>query len=77
MGRHVGIGVEAQDGVGLPLGRRFVLDASYLRVETKGRRGRLAERPETLSPSQTVQTLNAGYYNLNANIFSLSLKANF
>jgi long-chain fatty acid transport protein len=64
-------------GLGIPLGGRFALDAAYLRVETKGRRGRLSERPEGLGVSQTVQTLNAGVFNLNANIFSLSLKANF
>jgi long-chain fatty acid transport protein len=64
-------------GLGLPLGGRFALDAAYLRVETKGRRGRLNERPDGLGASQTVQTLNNGFFNLNANVFSLSLKANF
>ncbi|GLC27154.1 OmpP1/FadL family transporter [Roseisolibacter agri] len=64
-------------GLGIPLGGSLTLDAAYLRVETEGRRGRTDERPESLTPSQTVQTLNSGWYALNANIFSVSLKARF
>ena len=58
-------------GLGIPLGRyvgerfaKYALDASYLRVETKGRRGR------------TVN-VNNGFYNLNANVFSASIRAAF
>jgi long-chain fatty acid transport protein len=61
-------------GLGLPLGGRFVVDASYLKVDTEGRRGRIAERT---SYSQTAEQLNSGFYRLRANIFSLSLKARF
>lgn len=61
-------------GVGLPLAGRYTLDASYLRVDTKGRRGRIVERTST---TQTAADLNSGVYSLNANIFSLSLKAQF
>lgn len=59
-------------GVTIPFGGRYALDASYLRVETKGRRGRIAERE---SRSQTAAELNSGWYELNANVFSVSLKA--
>jgi long-chain fatty acid transport protein len=61
-------------GVGIPLGRALTLDAAYLRVETEGRRGRVVERT---SRAQTAAQLNTGWYGLNANIFSLSLKAQF
>jgi long-chain fatty acid transport protein len=61
-------------GVGVPFGGRYVLDAAYLRVETEGRRGRIVERTST---TQTAAQLNGGFYRLNANIFSLSLRANF
>ncbi len=61
-------------GVGVPLGSRFALDAAYLRVETEGRRGRVRERT---SRSQTAEELNTGAYALNANVFSLGLKARF
>jgi long-chain fatty acid transport protein len=61
-------------GLGLPLGGRFAVDASYLTVQTQGRRGRIEERT---SRSQTAAQLNSGFYTLNANIFSLSLKATY
>jgi long-chain fatty acid transport protein len=59
-------------GAGLPLGPRWTIDAGYLHVDTKGRRGRIVERT---SESQTAEELNGGFYRLNANILSLSLKA--
>lgn len=61
-------------GAGIPLGRALALDASYLRVETEGRRGRIVERTQR---SQTAAQLNSGWYGLNANIFSASLKVQF
>ncbi|AHG89990.1 membrane protein involved in aromatic hydrocarbon degradation [Gemmatirosa kalamazoonensis] len=61
-------------GLGIPIGTTFALDASYLRVETQGRRGRVIERT---ADSQTAAQLNGGWYTLNANVFSLSLKAQF
>jgi long-chain fatty acid transport protein len=61
-------------GLGIPLGDAFAVDATYLRVETEGRRGRVVERT---NESQTAAQLNGGWYALNANIFSLSLKARF
>jgi len=65
-------------GLGVPLGDRFLLDAAYLRVETKGRRGRTVERSTLVNGDVTdANVLNSGFYTLNANIFSLSVRANF
>jgi long-chain fatty acid transport protein len=61
-------------GMSIPLAGRWTVDASYLRVETKGRRGRIQERT---SIDQTAQELNTGFYRLDANIFSLGLRARF
>lgn len=61
-------------GLSVPLMGRYALDASYLRVETKGRRGRIVERTDR---TQTAEQLNGGFYTLNANVFSLSLRASF
>jgi long-chain fatty acid transport protein len=60
-------------GAGIPLGARVALDAAYLRIETEGRRGRTGER----TAAQTAEQVNNGFYALNANVFSLSLKARF
>ena len=62
-------------GAGIPFGR-FGLDAAYAHIFTSGRRGRIDERA-TGSTSAQALALNSGFYTLNANIFSLSLKANF
>lgn len=61
-------------GLGIPMSPRFTLDAGYLHVDTSGRRGRLVERT---SESQTAAELNSGFYELNANIVSLSIRATF
>ena len=61
-------------GVTIPFWNRYAFEASYLRVETPGRRGRIVERE---SRSQTAEELNSGWYSLNANIISLSLKATY
>jgi long-chain fatty acid transport protein len=61
-------------GTSIPLASGFSLDASYLRVETEGRRGRIQERT---GEAQTAEQLNTGWYGLNANIFSLGLRARF
>jgi len=55
---------------------RFGLDAAYAHIFTSGRRGRIDERA-TGSTSAQALALNSGFYTLSANIFSLSLKANF
>lgn len=58
-------------GVGIPLGRMLALDAAYLHVFTQGRRGRIVERT---SESETAAELNSGFYDLAADVFSLSLR---
>ena len=61
-------------GVGIPLGGRWAFDASYLKVDTQGRRGRLVERP---SRTIAAEELNSGFYRLDANIWSFSFKATY
>ena len=61
-------------GFGVPFMDRYWLDAAYLRVDTEGRRGRVVERD---SRAQTADDLNGGFYQLKANIFSLSVRAQF
>jgi long-chain fatty acid transport protein len=63
-------------GVGYPFGGRYVLDATYARIFTPGRRGRLDERATGSTPQQAI-ALNNGSYSLSANILSLTLKASF
>lgn len=61
-------------GAGIPLGARSALDLGYMRVETPGRRGRIVERD---AGETDLSQLNGGWYELSANIFSISLKAAF
>ncbi len=61
-------------GVGVPMTDHVSLDATYLRVESKGRRGRIVERT---SRTQTAADLNSGFYTLDANIWSLSFNVHF
>ena len=61
-------------GVGIPIDPTYTLDAGYLRVDTSGRRGRVVERT---SLNETAAMLNSGFYQLHANVFSLSVRANF
>lgn len=63
-------------GGGLPIMGSLTLDAAYAHVFTGGRRGRIDERPTGSSTAQAL-ALSSGSFGLNANIFSLSLKANF
>jgi hypothetical protein len=56
------------------MGQRFALDLAYLKVDTDGRRGRIVERDD---PSQSAEELNTGFYRLDANIYSISLRARF
>ena len=55
-----------------PITKTFSVDGAYSLILTPGRRGRIDERT---SPSQTADQLNSGAYSLNANIFSISLRA--
>ena len=59
-------------GFGVPIGDRFTFDGSYLKVDTQGRRGRIVERPNR---TFDAASLNSGFYRLDANIYSISLKA--
>ncbi|MCU0647681.1 MAG: outer membrane protein transport protein [Gemmatimonadaceae bacterium] len=62
-------------GLGIPLsglGTRWRLDASYLFVDTDGRRGRVVER---MARTETADQLNGGVYTLRAHIASLTLRA--
>lgn len=63
-------------GGGLPIMGRLTLDAAYAHVFTGGRRGRIDERATGSSDAEAI-ALNSGFFSLNANIFSVSLKANF
>jgi long-chain fatty acid transport protein len=63
-------------GGGLPIMSGLTVDAAYMHVFTNGRRGRIDERPAGSTTAEAV-ALNSGFYSLNANIFSFSLKANF
>jgi long-chain fatty acid transport protein len=63
-------------GAGVPIRGSFALDAAYAHVFTSGSRGRIDERPTGSTQAQAL-ALNSGFYTLSANIFSLSLKANF
>ncbi len=64
----------ASFGAGIPIMHTWTLDATYSHVYTPGARGRIVERT---SLTQTAAQLNTGVYTLAANIFSLTLKANF
>jgi len=61
-------------GLGIPIIRQVSLDAAYLHVFTQGRRGRIVERT---SPAQTAAELNSGFYDLAADVLSLSLRLHF
>ena len=61
-------------GLTIPFAGKYGFDISYLKVLTPGRRGRIVERA-TLD--ETADVLNGGWYALNANIFSFSLRAQF
>jgi long-chain fatty acid transport protein len=63
-------------GAGFPVFGRFGLDAAYAHIFTSGRRGRIDERPASASSADAL-ALNSGFFSLDANVFSLSLKASF
>jgi long-chain fatty acid transport protein len=61
-------------GAGMPLTKRWTVDAAFAHVGVWGSRGRIGERADR---SLTAEQLNTGWYTLNANILSLSLKATY
>ena len=66
----------AMFGAGIPVMGRFTVDGAFAHVFTAGRRGRIDERPAGSTVAQAL-ALNSGWYSLSANVFSVSLKANF
>jgi long-chain fatty acid transport protein len=61
-------------GGSYPLTGNLTIEGAYLRVMAAGKRGRIHERT---ARSQTAAQLNSGVYDLSANVFSVSLKANY
>lgn len=61
-------------GGSYPFMGHFAIEAGYLKVFAPGRRGRIDERA---SRSVSATAINTGKYELNANVFSFSLKANY
>jgi long-chain fatty acid transport protein len=57
-----------------PFGKNWALEGAYLRVVAPGQRGRIIERS---ARTVTALQMNTGRYDLSANVFSFSLKANF
>ncbi len=64
----------ASIGAGIPLTHGVSLDAAYLHVFTDGRRGRIVERT---SAAETAAELDSGFYDLAADVVSLSLRLHF
>ena len=61
-------------GGSYPVTSNITLEGAYLKVFAGGKRGRIAERT---ARTQTASQLNSGVYELDANVFSFSLKATF
>lgn len=61
-------------GGSYPLMGNLTIEGAYLRVMAAGKRGRISERT---ARTQTAASLNSGVYDLSANVFSISLKANY
>ena len=66
----------AMIGGTLPLFSGLGLDAAYMRVMSSGSRGRLDERGATSTQAQAI-ALNAGVYDVSANVFTFSFKYSF
>lgn len=64
----------ASIGGSYPLTKNLTIEGAYLKVFAPGKRGRIVERT---SRNQTAADLNSGVYELNANVFSFSLKATY
>ncbi len=60
-------------GASVPFLTRYALDLGYVHVSTSGARGRISDR----TASQTAEQVNTGVYDLAANVFSFTLRANF
>ncbi|HJQ21160.1 MAG TPA: outer membrane protein transport protein [Gemmatimonadaceae bacterium] len=64
----------ASIGGAYPFMGHYAIEAAYLKVFAPGKRGRIDERT---ARTQTAAQLNSGVYELNANVFSISLKASY
>ncbi len=64
----------ASIGGAFPITSRITIEGAYLNVMAGGRRGRVVERPLR---TRAAGSLNTGVYELNAHVFSFSLKANY
>jgi long-chain fatty acid transport protein len=64
----------ASIGGSYPLTKNLAIEGAFLKVFAGGKRGRLVERTNR---SQTAAQLNTGVYELDANVFSFSLKATY
>lgn len=61
-------------GGSYPITSNLTIEGAFLRVFAPGKRGRIVERT---ARSQTATQLNTGVYDLTANVFSFSIKANY
>ena len=61
-------------GGSYPITSNLSIEGAFLRVFAGGKRGRVVERD---SRSQSASSLNSGVYDLTANVFSISVKANY
>jgi long-chain fatty acid transport protein len=64
----------ASIGGGYPITSNLTIEGAYLRVMAAGKRGRIQDRT---ARTQAAASLNSGVYDLSANVFSISLKANY
>src|SRR6185503_1388509 len=64
----------ASIGGSYPFMGHFAVEAAYLKVFAPGRRGRIDERANR---GITATAINSGKYELDANVFSFSIKANY
>ena len=67
----------ASIGAGIPLTHGVSLDAAYLHVFTEGRRGQIVEHSEGNLLMPDVPVPNSGFYDLAADVVSLSLRLHF
>lgn len=64
-------------GVGIPLMSNWAADLAYAHIFTAGARGRISERSNLVNTTATAAQLNTGRFDLSANVWSISLKANY
>ncbi|MGH7676894.1 MAG: OmpP1/FadL family transporter [Gemmatimonadaceae bacterium] len=64
----------ASIGGSYPFMGKYAIEAAYLRVMSGGKRGRIDDRA---SRALTAAQVNTGVYDLSANVFSVSIKANY